>query len=136
MGVCLDKNCIKGRQQKIKDSIDLDVNENKINNSNNNNEEKKEKPNCLEENQLTDANKNNQNVKNEHEIIYYNFKSKYKSKLVNHSKNGHLSNSNNYSNNNYINIINNDNCDNLIHFTNFIDKKINNVSRITNTTTK
>ena len=134
MGACLDKNCIKGRQQKIKDSIDLDVNENKINNSNNNNEEKKEKPNCLEENQLTDENKNNQKVKNEHEIIYYNFKSKYKSKLVNHSKNGHLSN--NYSNNNYINIINNDNCDNLIHFTNFIDKKINNVSRITNTTTK
>ena len=133
MGACLEKNCIKGREQKLKESISIDINENKIN-DNNNNEENKEKQNFVEDNQLTSENKKNQNMMKDNGIIYYSFQSRYKSKLVNYIKNGHLIN--NYSNNNYIDITNNDNCENLIHFTNFNDKKINNISRITNTTTK
>ncbi len=133
MGVCLNNNYIKNRQQKLKESICIDINENKINDDNKN-EDSKEKQNCLEDNQLDDENKKNQNMTNENGIIYYSFQSRFKSKLLNYSKNGHLSNK--YSNKNYIDIKNNDNFENLVHFTNFIDKKINNVSGITNTTTK
>ena len=134
MGTCLEKNCIKSRQQKLKESISIDIYENKISENNNNNEESKEKQNCLEDNLLTYGNKKNKNMAKDNGITYYSFQSRYKSKFVNHSKNGHLNN--NFSNKNYIDITNNDNCENLIHFTNFINKKMNNISGITNTTTK
>ena len=135
MGVCLEKNCIKSKQQKLKESICIDINDNRIiTDINNNNEDNKEKQNSLEDNQLTDENKKNQIMTKDNGYIYFSFQSRYKSKFVKHPKTYHLNN--NYSNNNYINIETNDKCENLIQFTNFMDKKVNHISRITNTTTK
>ena len=131
MGVCLNKNCIKSNQQKLKESINIDINENKYNDKF---EENKEKKNDFEENQLTDDNKKTKHVINDNGIIYYSLQSRFKTKLINYSKNGNLRN--NYYNNKNFNIKNIDNCENLIHFTNYNDKKINNKSGITNTTTK
>ena len=129
MGVCLNKKCITSNQ-KIKDTIHLEIDEKKEIDINNIQDENEEKQNNLDESELTKKEKKEQNQKdqnriNNNGIINYKIESKFKSRLIRYSHNGHISN-------NSLNIYNEntDNFDQYIHFTNGIDKK-NTVSGVT-----
>ena len=154
MGVCLEKDCTLFKE-KVKDGINIEINEkNKIDIKYNQEEENQ---NNLEESELTKKdkqivnnqnNQNNQNnINNENNqndinnskttngYIIYKIQSKFKSKVVRCSNNGHLSSNsvNIYDENNNKN---KDKNDKLIYFTNFNDKNNNNSSAIINTKTK
>ena len=152
MGVCINNNCLKGKEkfknissininikEKNEDDIiinippEKDENQNKLDDKNELN-----KQNILEQG---DKNMNqNQINKNPNEFINYRFSSRFKSRfksklLLNFSYNGHISYNSINTNNNYSDYTKNkNNFEKFIHFTDYTEKK-NKILNTDNTNT-